>query len=41
MEIIIERKEVSNEQWREDMKFVFLDVLMFGYIYVVLGFYQD
>lgn len=41
MEIIIERKEFIIEQWKEVIKYVFLEVLMIGYIYVVLGFYQN
>lgn len=41
MEITIERKEVSNEQWREDMKSVFPDALTLGHIHAALGLYQE
>ena len=41
MEITIERKEFSNERWREAIKSVFPEVLTLGHIHDVLALYQD
>lgn len=41
MEITIERREFSNEQWREAIKSVFPEVLTLGHIHAVLGLYQN
>ena len=41
MEITIERKEFSNEQWKEAIKSVFPEVLTLGHIHAVLGLYQN
>ena len=41
MEITIERKETSTEQWKEAIKSVFPEVLTLGHIHAVLSLYQD
>ena len=41
MEITIERKELSTEQWKEAIKYVFPEVLTLGHIHAVLGLYQN
>lgn len=41
MEITIERKELTTEQWKEAIKHVFPEVLTIGHIHAVLGLYQN
>ena len=41
MEITLQRKELSTEQWKEAIKSVFPEVLTLGHIHAVLGLYQN